>query len=253
MGVQNAGSVPLRRLLAGTLLVLAGLSYASWTLDGVLHSGLDPMHSMLSELSSARMPDRMVYVVGDVVTGSCALVAALTLLAPRRIVRNRIAVTAVAAVGVFGAATIADALLPLECIPGRDADCPAQPRGVIPQLHSLHALTSSVAVSAMFVAMVAASLAAVRHADWPWMRRGGMLLFAVVVLATAWFLGADRLGGDYRLGLAQRIQVTGMSLWTAYWGLAIIAWRPDPTPDASDPGAGSDAAGPEPVSGGTPS
>lgn len=213
------------------MLALAGICYSSWVLDYFLHSGLDPMRSFLSELSSAHMPHRNVYVAGDVLTGIFSILAAGGLLFPPRLVRNRFSVTAAVAVGLFGASTIADALMPIECIPGRDAGCADQSRGLLPQLHHIHALTSSLAVFGIFIAMIAASLAAWRARDWQWLRYGGGLVFVIVVLATVWMLGADRLGGDYRLGLAQRIQVGGMSLWLVFWGVAVASWQAGgPTP-----------------------
>ncbi|SLA01987.1 Uncharacterised protein [Mycobacteroides abscessus subsp. abscessus] len=36
---------------------------------------------------------------------------------------------------------------------------------------------------------------------------------------------ADNLHGDYYLGLAQRIQVGGMSVWLILWGIAVCAQR----------------------------
>ncbi|EGD53804.1 DUF998 domain-containing protein [Gordonia neofelifaecis] len=206
------------------MLVLAGICYSSWILDFFFHSGLDPMRSFLSELDSGHMPHRNVYVAGDVLTGVFTLAAAVGLLFPPRLVRNKFSITAAIAIGAFGASTIADALMPIECLAGRDPGCPDQSRGLLPQLEHIHALTSSLAVIAIFVAMVAASLAAWRRQDWQWLRYGGGVVFAIVVLATVWMLAADRLGGDYRLGLAQRIQVGGMSVWMAFWGVAISRW-----------------------------
>nr|WP_039867664.1 DUF998 domain-containing protein [Gordonia sp. YC-JH1] len=213
-----------RSAFVGAMLVLAGVCYSSWVLDLFLHSGLDPMRSFLSELDSGHMPHRDVYVTGDVLTGVFSLLAAFGLRWPPSLVRNRFSITAAVAIGAFGASTIADALMPIECLAGRDPGCPSESRGLLPQLQHVHALTSSLAVFAIFVAMVAASLAAWRRGDWAWLRYGGGLVFAVVVLATVWMLAADRLGGDYRLGLAQRIQVGGMSLWLAFWGVAIARW-----------------------------
>lgn len=230
----------VRATLIGTALLIAGICYSSWVLDYFLHSGLDPMRSFLSELASGRMPHRNVYVTGDVLTGVFALLAAAGLLFPPALVRNRFSITAAIAIGVFGASTIADALMPIECLAGRDPGCPAESRGLLPQLHHIHALTSSLAVFAVFIAMGAASLAAWRRRDWPWLRFGGGAVFVIVVLATVWMLGADRLDGDFRLGLAQRIQVGAMSVWLAFWGVAIARW-------------GSSAARSEPVSAGTSS
>lgn len=214
-------------MLIGVFLVLAGVFYSSWVLDFFFHSGLDPMRSFLSELDSGHMPHRNVYVTGDLLTGCFSLLAAVGLLAPPRLVHDKYSVTAAVATAAFGAATIADALMPIECLAGRDPGCPTQPQGLLPQLQHIHAMTSSLAVFAIFTAMIAASLAAWRRRDWPGLRFGGGLVFGVVVLATAWMLAADRLDGDYRLGLAQRIQVGGMSIWLAFWGVAIMRWRPE--------------------------
>ena len=225
----------VRTTLIGLLLLLAGVCYSSWVLDYFLHSGLDPMRSFLSELASGHMPHRNVYVAGDVLTGTFALLAATGLLMPPMLVRNRFSITAAVAIAVFGASTIADALIPIECLAGRDPGCPSESRGLLPQLHHIHALTSSLAVFGIFFAMGAASLAAWRRRDWPWLRFGGGLVFVIVVLATIWMLGADRLDGDYRLGLAQRIQVGGMSVWLAFWGVAVMRWRPaTASPEPSD-------------------
>lgn len=219
----------MRRSVAGILIVVAGLCYSSWVLEFAWADSLDPMRSFLSELDAANRPHREIYVVGDVTTGICALVAALLLLVPRRLFRGRTATTAVLALAVFGAATIADALLPIECIPGVDAGCPREPSGLLPQLHHIHALTSTVAVFAIFTVMIAAGVSALRITPegsvWPALRRIGNAVLVVIALATVWMLVADNLTGDYRLGLAQRIQVGGMSLWLVLWGWAVVRSR----------------------------
>lgn len=220
----------MRRSVAGILIVVAGLCYSSWVMEFAWADSLDPMRSFLSELDAANRPHRDIYVVGDVTTGICALVAALLLLVPHRTFRGRTATTAVLALAVFGAATIADALLPIECIPGVDAGCPREPSGLLPQLHHIHALTSTVAVFAIFTVMVAAGVSALRSTSsggtvWPVLRRIGNTVLVVVALATVWMLVADNLSGDFRLGLAQRIQVGGMSVWLMLWGWAVLSSR----------------------------
>ena len=73
----------MRRSLAGILIAVAGLCYSSWVLEFAWADSLDPMRTFLSELDAANRPHRDIYVVGDVTTGVCALVAALLLLVPR--------------------------------------------------------------------------------------------------------------------------------------------------------------------------
>jgi hypothetical protein len=213
------------RRLAGILIAVAGLCYSSWVLEFAWADSLDPMRSFLSELDAAHRPHREIYVVGDVTTGICALVAAALLLVPHRMFRGRMATVALLALAVFGAATVADALLPIECIPGVDAGCAREPSGILPQLHHIHALTSTVAVFAIFTVMLAAGMCALRAGTvspvWPILRRIGNGVLIVVALATVWMLVADNLSGDYRLGLAQRIQVGGMSVWLMLWGWAV--------------------------------
>ncbi|WFP24702.1 DUF998 domain-containing protein [Gordonia hongkongensis] len=262
----------MRRSLAGILIAVAGLCYSSWVLEFAWADSLDPMRTFLSELDVANRPHRDIYVVGDVTTGVCALVAALLLLVPRppfprwlsrhraergaeskppgdldrlgqregdatSVFRDRTATTAVIALAVFGAATIANAQLPIECIPGVDPGCPGEPSGLLPQLHHIHALTSTVAVFAIFTVMVAAGVSAVRTTPdgpvWPVLRWVGNAVLVIVALATVWMLLADNLVGDYRLGLAQRIQVGGMSVWMVLWGWAVVGSRGvDRTPEA---------------------
>lgn len=206
------------RALLAVVVASAGILYSAWVLEFVLDVGLDPMRSFLSELDAANRPFREVFSWGDRVTGTLALVGALLglVLLPRR----RLTTVGWVAFGVFGASTIADALAPIECIPGVDPGCPGGPSGLFPQLHHIHALTSSVAVFAIFTTMVAFTLAARRYRSWPLLCTWGLGVFAVVTVTTAWMLIADNLTGDYSLGLAQRIQVAGMTVWMVLLGVA---------------------------------
>ncbi|AZG43783.1 DUF998 domain-containing protein [Gordonia insulae] len=219
-------SSAVRSVAAGILVALAGICYSSWVLEFFWASPLDPMRSFLSELDAAHRPHREVYVGGDIAASCCAMIAAVLMLLPRPLTRGFPAITAVAALGAFGASTIADALSPIECIPGVDPGCPSEPSGILPQLHHVHALTSTLAVFSIFTAMIAATVAAHRDRVWPLLRVVGAIVLTVVVLATVWMLVADNLGGDYRLGLAQRIQVGGMTVWLVLWGWSIISGRP---------------------------
>lgn len=217
-----------RLVVAGVLIAAGGVCYSSWVFEFAFPSPLDPMRSFLSELDAAHRPHREIYVAGDLITATCALLAAAVLQFPRPAVRGVIPRIAIGALAVFGAATLADALLPIECIPGIDAGCPAEATGLLPQLHHQHALTSTLAVFAIFTAMIAATLAAFRGTSWPLLRTVGAVLLVGTAMSTVWMLAADNLNGDFRLGLAQRIQVGGMSAWLLLSGWSIARQAEEP-------------------------
>ena len=209
----------IRRVVAAICLILAGLLYSAWVAEFFLDTGLDPTTSFLSELDARDQPYREFFSTADVVTGSLMILAAILgfLATPRR----RLFVTGWVASGIFGIATIADAKLPLECVAANDPSCPIDPSGLFPQLHHLHALTSTVAVFAIFTVMIAFTVAAFRYRLYPLLRTLGLAVLIVTTLATAWLLIADNLPGEYGLGIAQRIQVGGMSAYLVVLGCAL--------------------------------
>ncbi|MBF6071879.1 DUF998 domain-containing protein [Nocardia farcinica] len=210
-----------RRLAAvlAVVIAVAGLSYSAWVLQFVLPVHADPVHSFLSELDAEGKPYRTVFAAGDVLTGALLIPAGLAglLLFPRR----PLTTLGWAALTVFGAATIADALIPLrDCAPG-EPGC-GGPRELFPQLHQPHALTSTLAVTAIAVAVAAFSLAAFRYRRWRVLREFGIAAFLAGAVATVWMLVADRLPGEYALGIAQRIQVGAMSVWLLTLAVAVL-------------------------------
>ncbi|WP_255182438.1 DUF998 domain-containing protein [Rhodococcus sp. 06-1460-1B] len=211
--------VDIRRVIAVVFLILAGLLYSAWVAEFFLDTGLDPARSFLSELDARDQPYREFFSTADVVTGSLMILAAVLgfLVSPRR----RLVVTGWVASGIFGIATIADAKLPLECVAADDPSCPIEPSGLFPQLHHLHALTSTIAVFAIFTVMIAFTLAAFRYRAYPLLRTLGVAVLAITALATAWLMVADNLPGDHGLGIAQRVQVGGMSAYLVVLGCAL--------------------------------
>nr|WP_296780381.1 DUF998 domain-containing protein [Rhodococcus sp. (in: high G+C Gram-positive bacteria)] len=206
------------------LLVVAGVLYSAWVAEFFLDTGLDPTHSFLSELDAADQPYKHFFSTADLITGLLLIAAAgLGLFMPRR----RLTTTGWIAIAIFGAATIADSQLPIECVAENDPTCPVEPSGLFPQLHHIHALTSTIAVFAVFTAMVAFTVAAFRYRILPLLRTAGLAALVVTSVATAWLMIADNLPGAYSLGVAQRIQVSGMSLYLVVLGFAII--RPKAT------------------------
>ncbi|NQE88659.1 DUF998 domain-containing protein [Nocardia terpenica] len=229
---------PLRWWIAAAVAI-AGVSYSSWVLEFVLPVGLNPIRSFLSELDAQGRPYGWVFSTADTVTGTLALVAAVGGL--YAFSRRRLSTIAWVALGVFGAATIADAQWPLR--PCRPDPCPTKDSGLFPQLHQIHALTSTVAVTAIFVAMIGFSVAAFRYRRWPILRHSGLWILILGSAVTAWMLVADNLPGNYALGIAQRIQVGSMTLWLVALGVQIWvaervsdgAGEPSPPPASAGP------------------
>ncbi|KAA0024572.1 DUF998 domain-containing protein [Antrihabitans cavernicola] len=209
------------RAVLAVAIAVAGIAYSSWLLEFVLHTGLDPTNSFLSELDAVGQPYREVFSYADTLTGTLAVLASIVgiVFLPRR----PLITTGWIALLIFGASTIADARLPITCIPTPVHPCGGTPSGLFPQLHHIHALTSTIAVFAIFTAMIAFSWAAYRYRAWPVLRVVGLAMLVICAVTTAWMLIADNLPGDYALGVAQRVQVGTMSLWIVTLGIAV--WR----------------------------
>ncbi|WP_228538864.1 DUF998 domain-containing protein [Nocardia sp. XZ_19_385] len=203
-------------------LALAGLCYSSWVLEFVLPVDADPVNTFLSELDAEGKPYRWVFATGDKVTAALLIPTALAGLwiFPRR----RLTTLGWVALLCFSAATIADVLLPLpDCDSANAPSCGGDHSALFPQLHQPHALTSTLAVTSIAVAVFAFSLAAFRYRPrWRILRELGLAFLVIGALATIWMLVADNLSGDYALGIAQRIQVGAMSLWLATLGIAVL-------------------------------
>ncbi|OZC30863.1 DUF998 domain-containing protein [Gordonia polyisoprenivorans] len=219
-----------RLIVVGILIAAAGVCYSSWVLEFFWASPLDPLRSFMSELDAEHRPHRLVYVYGDVITAVCAMLAGVLAFIPRPAVAGGFARGALVSLVVFGVSTITDALSPIECIPHVDPNCPSEPSGLLPQLHHIHAFTSSVAVFAIFIAMILGVVAAWRTPIWPVLRLLGLTILVVISVATVWMLAADNLSGDWLLGLAQRIQIGGMTLYLVVWGAAVAVQRRSITP-----------------------
>lgn len=207
----------LARSLIAAAVAVAGVCYSSWIMEFVLPIHLNPIRSFLSELDAEGRPYRWVFDLGDTIAGSLTLISAVA--AMFVFSRRRLSTVGWVALGCFGASTIADAQWPLHTC---SAPCPPSDSGMFPQLHQIHALTSTLAVTSIFVAMIAFSVAAFRYRRWPILRHSGLWILIIGSAATAWMLIADNLPGNYALGIAQRIQVGSMSLWLI--ALAVQIW-----------------------------
>jgi hypothetical protein len=210
-----------RRITAlSVCLVLAGVLYSAWVAEFFLDTGLDPTNSFLSELDAADQPYKHFFSTADLITG--ILLIASSGMGVWFLVKRRLTTVGWIALGIFGVSTIADSQLPIDCVAANDPSCPVEPSGLFPQLHHIHALTSTIAVFAVFTAMIAFTVAAFRYRILPVMRTFGTAVVVITSLTTAWLLIADNLPGEWGLGIAQRIQVTGMSLFLVVLGFAVL-------------------------------
>ncbi len=222
--VTGGPEIAVRRVRPATVLVaaaiaIAGLCYSSWVLQFVLPIDVDPVDTFLSELDAQGKPYREVFATADLIVGALLMPAAIAglVLSPRR----RLTTIGWIALFCFGAATIADVLLPLrDCTPG-ESGC-GGPRELFPQLHQPHALTSTLAVTSIAVAASAFSVAAFRYGRRRVLREFGLVVLLIGALATVWMLVAENLPGNYALGIAQRIQVGAMSLWLIALAAAVV-------------------------------
>ncbi|MEU7139352.1 DUF998 domain-containing protein [Nocardia sp. NPDC046473] len=211
--------VRVASLVIAAAILIAGVCYSSWVLEFVLKIDVDPVNSFLSELDAEGKPYRAVFATADKIVGVMLIPAAIggLLLFPRR----RFTTIGWVALFCFGAATIADVLLPLKDCTANDNACGGSSE-LFPQLHQPHALSSTIAVTSIAVATFAFSVAAFRYHRWRILREAGLVVLVVGSAATVWMLVADNLPGNYALGIAQRIQVGSMSLWLITLAAAVI-------------------------------
>ncbi|MFE9253769.1 DUF998 domain-containing protein [Streptomyces sp. NPDC006879] len=210
-----------------SLLALGAFAYTAWVLEVVLATGLDPVQTYLSELAAEDQPLGGLFRATDLTAGVLLLLGALGALIRNLredesdpAARRPVILVGWAALALFGAATAADARLPLSCAPTTDPECAArETAGLVPATHQAHAITSSLAMTGALLGIVCLTLAALRHHRWRPLARTGPYLAAVEVLATAWTLAAVAAftagGGRWALGAGQRLQVLTVALWLA--------------------------------------
>ena len=196
--------------------VLAALAYVLWVIGPWLNPGLDHVNGYVSELAARDQPFSWLFRAGDLVAGTFAVVTAVMALAVRAR-RPPLVTIGWLGVAVFGVATIVDSgLTPMTCAPYVDTTCAlAERAGTLPLTHELHAATSSVAVGGAIAGMV--GLSAVPGIT----RRHGPTLLKLEIGATVLTLAAMLLGAY--TGVAQRVQVAGISAWLVV--LAVAIWH----------------------------
>lgn len=203
------------------LIGLGAAAYTAWVLEVVLSTGLNPIETYVSELAAQDRPLGGLFRATDFTAGLLVFTGGLPALAGllrRAGSRRPWPVVGWAGVTLFGAATAADAWLPLSCTPTVDPVCAArETAGLVPATHQAHAVSSSLAMTGALVGIVALTVAARRHGRHAPLARYGPALVALELLATAWTLSAIALftagRGTWALGAGQRLQVLFVALW----------------------------------------
>ncbi|MGW6783159.1 MULTISPECIES: DUF998 domain-containing protein [unclassified Streptomyces] len=203
------------------LIGLAGAAYTAWVLEVVLSTGLNPIETYVSELAAQDQPLGGLFRATDFTAGMLAFTGGL--LALIRLLkyaesRRLWAVVGWAGLTLFGAATAADAWLPLSCTPTADPECAArETAGLVPATHQAHAVSSTLAMTGALVGLVALTVAARRYGWFAPIARYGPALVALELLATAWTLSAIAMftagRGTWALGAGQRLQVLLVAVW----------------------------------------
>ncbi|MET9637042.1 DUF998 domain-containing protein [Streptomyces virginiae] len=203
------------------LVGLAGAAYTAWVLEVVLSTGLNPIETYVSELAAQDQPLGGLFRATDFTAGLLAFAGGL--LALVRLLkyaesRRLWAVVGWAGVTLFGAATAADAWLPLSCTPTADPECAArETAGLVPATHQAHTVSSTLAMTGALVGLVALTVAARRYGWFAPLARYGPALVAMELLATAWTLSAIAMftagRGTWALGAGQRLQVLLVAIW----------------------------------------
>lgn len=217
--------VPTSRVRpAVVLLALGALAYTAWVLEVVVHTGLDPIQTYVSELAAADQPLGGFFRATDLTAG--ALVFAGSAGALWRCDRRPWPVAGWAGLVLFGAATVADSRLPLSCAPTVDPGCAArETAGLVPATHTAHAVSSSVAMAGALVGVVALTVAARRYGRWAPPARFGPVLVVLELAVTVWTLTAiaafEAGRGTWSLGAGQRLQVLFVAVWLGVLAYAV--------------------------------
>ncbi|MCM1969983.1 MULTISPECIES: DUF998 domain-containing protein [unclassified Streptomyces] len=220
----ETGPAPTAGPGARSVALLVGLgaaAYTAWVLEVVLSTGLNPIETYVSELAAQDQPLGGLFRATDFTAGLLVLLGgllALVRLVRRVEARRPWSVAGWSGVTLFGAATAADAWLPLSCTPTVDPECAArETAGLVPATHQAHAVSSSLAMTGALVGIVALTLAARRYGRLAPLARFGPVLVVLELLATAWTLVSIALftagHGTWALGAGQRLQVLFVAVW----------------------------------------
>ncbi|MFB8183672.1 DUF998 domain-containing protein [Streptomyces sp. NPDC055966] len=108
----HVGNTRVRASWLGAIVgTIGGLAYSSFLLEGFFRTGLNPLHSYVSESSVAGRPYAFLFRTGDIAAGCGLLVLAVAL--ARRLPARRPRAGGCLALAVTAAASITDGVWPM--------------------------------------------------------------------------------------------------------------------------------------------
>ncbi|MCO6011192.1 DUF998 domain-containing protein [Actinoallomurus purpureus] len=192
------------------LAAVAGIVYSSWVLQFLINPHLDAVNGYVSELSATDQPYHGFFSGCDFLAGAVSI--AVAALVVRRFRPRGWALGGWLALLLFGAFSIGDSLLAMDCAPNSDPTCALRERaGTVSFAHEFHSVTSTLVVMSGIVSLIALTIAARRYGRWPVLARWSWPVMVVETTAALATLPLMYFG--LALGVMERIQVTVISVW----------------------------------------
>ncbi|MFB9776401.1 DUF998 domain-containing protein [Brevibacterium otitidis] len=187
-----------------TLAVLCAIAYSTWVILPRIDPELSIITAFVSEYAADGRPGAGLMRTGDAIAGEFMVAIAVLVAAPGpRWVR----LTLSGGLMLAGAATIGDAMLPMECTPSLDVACAAaEKNSTVGLAHQLHSVTSSLVGIGIAAAVIASIII--------WRRRAIAVSLAAGVLLSLALSAFNGVAGEpLALGIVQRISLAMVSLW----------------------------------------
>ncbi|MEU8695909.1 DUF998 domain-containing protein [Streptomyces sp. NPDC048665] len=230
----HVGNTRVRASWLGAVVrTIGGLAYSSFLLEGFFRTGLNPLHSYVSESSVAGRPYAFLFRTGDIAAGCGLLVLAMAL--ARRLPARRPRAGGCLALAVTAAASITDGVWPMPCAPSVDPVCRAADSADLgQQLRQVHTLSSLTEFTGVILAMLLLSTVLHRTGHRRlarWSLVAGILAAALGALEIAMVLTGVRW-----VGLPERAQVLLVSAWCTAMARFLVHAPPASAPrrDAAD-------------------
>ena len=200
-------------VLRGTLLA-AAVANCAWLVRFAVPTGLPWRSTLFSELEATGHPWAPLFQGGFLLTDALVCIAGvLACTSWARTSAHPSGLAGWAALAAFGAASLVDDAVPLNCVPGHDPHCDHRTGAVViwPVIDQIHAMVGVLAALAAVASMAAfAHLARFRGGNlrWSWLWLAAEL-GSTLALGTCLFLDAPS-------GLGQTAEVVVETTWLLF-------------------------------------